>query len=196
MEIFLSLLIGLGLSAACGFRIFVPMLIASIALRTGHLHVGEGFAWLGSDAALIALGAATLLEIAAYYIPCVDHFLDLIGAPAAIVAGALLTASFITDISPWLQWSLATVVGGGSAAAVHAGMATARGFVTATTAGLGNGVVSTGEAVAAAGTSFLTIIAPPLGCLLALLILFFLCRLAIRFYKKTRRGKMYAAAIE
>ncbi|MBO4544966.1 MAG: DUF4126 domain-containing protein, partial [Verrucomicrobia bacterium] len=36
-EILLSVIMGLGLSAACGFRVFVPMLLISLAERSGHL---------------------------------------------------------------------------------------------------------------------------------------------------------------
>ena len=73
METALSVLVGLGLSAACGFRVFVPLLVVSIAARSGHLSLATGFDWMGSDAALIAFGVATVLEIAGYYVPWVDH---------------------------------------------------------------------------------------------------------------------------
>ncbi len=46
MEVWLSIAIGLGLAAACGFRIFVPMLIMSLASRTEHLALSEGFDWI------------------------------------------------------------------------------------------------------------------------------------------------------
>lgn len=193
MEIILSLLVGLALSAACGFRIFVPLLVTAIAARAGYLSLGDGFQWLGSNAALISLGVATALEIIAYYIPCVDNFLDLIGVPAAVVAGSILTASFTTEVDPWLQWSLGVVAGGGAAALVHAGMATARGFVTTTTAGLGNSVVSTGEAVAATGTSILAIVAPVFACLLVALLLFFAGRFVAGKLKNRRLSRVSAA---
>lgn len=171
-QIILSILVGVGLSAACGFRIFVPLLIVSIAGRAGDLAiVGEGFEWLYSDVAIIALSLATLLEIVGYYVPCVDNFLDVIGAPAAIIAGTILTASFATDVAPWLQWSLGVICGGGAAGVVHAGMATARGIVTTTTAGIGNGLVSTGETAVAAGTSVLAIVAPVAAAVLVILLM-------------------------
>ena len=37
MNTLLSVLLGIGLSAACGFRIFVPFLLVGIAARTGRL---------------------------------------------------------------------------------------------------------------------------------------------------------------
>ena len=88
----MGVLLGIGLGAACGFRIFVPLLVAAIAIRGGFLTVTPEFAWLGGTAALVTLSVATLLEIAAYYIPVIDHTLDVLGAPAAIVAGTILAA--------------------------------------------------------------------------------------------------------
>ena len=43
MEIILSICIGISLAAAVGFRIFVPLLVMSIASLTGHLNLSSGF---------------------------------------------------------------------------------------------------------------------------------------------------------
>ena len=112
LQAFLGLLTGLGLSAACGFRVFVPMLVAAIAVRSGAVQVSADFAWIASTPAIVCFGAATAFEIAGYYLPGVDHFLDVIATPAAIVAGTLLTASFVTDMAPWLRWSVALIAPG------------------------------------------------------------------------------------
>jgi hypothetical protein len=112
----LSILAALGLAAACGFRVFVPLLLVSLAARSGHLELSQGFAWIGSTPALICFGTATVLEVLAYYVPVVDNFLDSVATPAAIVAGVVVSAAVMTDIEPWLKWSLATVAGGGLAA--------------------------------------------------------------------------------
>src|ERR1041385_1224119 len=115
MEPFLSFLIGVGLSAACGFRVFVPLLVVSIASATGQLHLASGFDWMGSTGALIAFATATALEIAGYYVPWVDNILDTVASPAAVIAGTVLTASLVGDISPFLKWTLAVIAGGGVA---------------------------------------------------------------------------------
>src|SRR5688572_17957636 len=120
MELLLSVCIGLGLSAACGFRIFVPLLITCIAAHSGHLNLASSFEWVGSPAALTAFSIATALEIGGYYIPWLDNFLDTVATPAAIVAGTVVTASMVTDVSPFLKWSLAVVAGGGIAGTVQA----------------------------------------------------------------------------
>jgi len=72
----LSIVLGVGLAAATGFRVFLPMLVVSIAAYSGHLPLDGNFAWLGTPAALIMLSVAALAEIQAYYLPAVDNLLD------------------------------------------------------------------------------------------------------------------------
>ncbi len=146
MEAILSLGLGFGLSAACGFRVFVPFLVMGVAERTGHLQLASGFEWIGSDAALISLGLATALEIGAYYVPWLDNLLDTAAAPTAVVAGVLATAATVTDMSPLMGWTVAVIGGGGIAGTIHTGMALLRGLSSLVTGGLGNPVVSTAEA--------------------------------------------------
>ena len=160
METLFSVLIGIGLSAACGFRIFVPLLVSGIGIHAGHLHPSADFAWLGSWPALIALGTATLLEVAAYYVPWFDNALDVVSTPAAVLAGTVVAGSFIADMSPWVRWSLATIAGGGAAAAVQTGTLGVRALSLATTGGLANPVVSTVEWMAATLVSVLAIVMP------------------------------------
>ena len=178
MEMFLSILIGLGLSAACGFRVFIPLLVMSLASRSdvGHLALGDGFAWIGSDAALIAFGAATLLEIAGYYIPWVDNLLDAVATPTAIIAGILVSASAFTDVSPLLKWSLAILAGGGTTAMFQGLTATARQVSSFTTGGLGNPLVATIEAGGSAILAVLAITLPVLAILLVFGLLFIAVR--------------------
>lgn len=163
VDTLLSVLIGLGLAAACGFRVFVPLLIMSLASRAevGQLVLGEHFAWIGSTPALIAFSAATLLEIAGYYIPWVDNLLDTVATPTAIVAGIVVTASAITlDVSPFLKWSLAVLAGGGTTAVFQGMTAMARHVSSFTTGGLGNPVLATAEAGGSALLAVLAITVP------------------------------------
>ncbi len=159
----ISLGVGLGLAAACGFRVFVPLLVLSIAAMTGHAHLSPGFAWIGTLPAALAFGAATVLEIAGYYIPFVDHVLDVVAGPAALAAGTLASAAVFLDMPPLLRWSLAIVAGGGAAGLVQAASVLARVKSALFTGGLGNPVVSTAELGASAGTSLLALLAPLLG---------------------------------
>lgn len=160
MEILLSLLIGIGLSAACGFRVFVPLLIFSLAAYSGHIQVSETFSWMASPVACVSFGIATLLEIFAYYFPWVDNLLDTISGPAAIIAGTLLTASSLGDISPFLKWSLAIIAGGGSAGIVKGAMTFARGASSIKTAGFANPLVSTFELLSSIFSSILALFVP------------------------------------
>lgn len=160
MEALMSICLGLGLSAACGFRIFVPLLAMGVASRAGHLELGGDFQWIASDAALVALGIATACEIAAYYVPWVDNFLDTLATPTAVVAGILATAASVHGTSELLGWAIAVIGGGGVAGLVQAGTTVARGASSVMTAGLGNPLVSTLEAGGALTLSVLAILVP------------------------------------
>lgn len=160
MEHALGLLIGIGLSTACGFRIFVPLLGMNIAHLSGHLELSPGFEWIGSWPALIAFATAMILEIGGYYIPWIDNLLDTAATPAAVVAATILTASQIGEMSPFLKWSLAAVAGGGVAGTVQAGTVALRAASTGTTGGLGNILVATLELIAAVCVTVLAIVVP------------------------------------
>lgn len=160
METLLSIMVGVGLAAACGFRVFVPLLVVSIAAVSGHLTLAPSFHWLGTWPAVAAFGAATVLEIGGYYIPWLDHLLDTVATPAAVVAGTVISASVFTDMSPFLRWSLAFIAGGGTAALVQGGTVVTRAASFATTGGLGNPLVSTGEWVLSGVSSVLAIVVP------------------------------------
>lgn len=160
MQWILVAMMGLALSAACGFRVFVPLLVTSVAVKAGFVTVGPGFAWMGSDAALATFALATVLEIGAYYIPWLDHLLDTAAMPSAVVAGTLISASFITGMDPLMKWTLAAIVGGGAAGAVQATTSVVRVASTVATGGLGNWIVATAEAFLATAVSMLAIFLP------------------------------------
>jgi hypothetical protein len=160
MDLLLSACLGIGLAAACGFRIFVPLLLMSVAAHTGHLGLAGGFEWIGSRPALIAFAVATVLEILAYYVPWLDHLLDSAAVPIAVVAGVVVTASVVTDVSPLLRWSLAVIAGGGAAATTQSVTTAVRHLSTFTTFGLGNPVVATAEAGGSVALAVLSLLAP------------------------------------
>jgi hypothetical protein len=155
-----SACIGVGLAACCGFRVFVPLLIASVATKLGIIGVMDGFEWLSQWPALIGLSAATIFELGAYYIPWLDNALDTLATPISIAAGTLLSTSFLNIDSPVLQWGMGLMLGGGSAGIVQAGTSLLRLGSTATTGGLGNPVVATGENIASFVFSILTVLLP------------------------------------
>jgi len=185
-ETLLGLVAGLGLAAACGFRLFIPLLVTSLAIRADMLSVADGFEWIASTPALIGFGFATLLEVGAYYVPFIDNLLDTVATPAAVVAGTVLSAAVFVDMDPWLQWSLAAVAGGGMAAVVQGGTVIVRGTSSATTAGLGNPVVASGELVGSAAFATASIFTPAL-----VLVLF--VGAAIWFVARRRRQRLEPA---
>lgn len=176
MDLFFSLLMGIGLSAACGFRVFVPLLVMSVASRTGHLGFVPSFQWMGSDIALITFAVATCLEVAAYFIPWLDHALDVIATPAAIVAGSIITASMVGGMSPFLKWTLAVIAGGGAAGMVQGATVLVRGASTATTGGIGNPIFATIEFGGSLLTSVLAVIAPVVAVVFLLVVLFYVVK--------------------
>ena len=190
-QIVLAVFVGIGLSAACGFRIFVPLLIASIASRAGAVSLGPGFEWIASNPAIITFGIATVLEIAAYYVPWLDNLLDTIATPAATVAGVLVTAAFISDMSPLLRWAIAVIAGGGVALTVQSMTVAVRAGSSGFTGGLGNPVVSTGEAVSSGFMSVLAVFVPVVAVALVVVILFFAVRHAVRIIRR-RRARLSA----
>ncbi len=186
METLLGLCIGIGLSAACGFRVFVPLLIMSIASYSGHLSLAPTFQWMASPAALAAFSVATVLEIAGYYVPWVDNFLDSVATPAAIVAGTIVTASMVGDVSPFLKWTLAIIAGGGVAGVVQGSTVLIRGVSSAGTGGLANPIFATAELGGSILTSILALVAPVLTIGLIAVVLFILGRKFLQ--AKTQRA--------
>jgi hypothetical protein len=166
MDTFLAVIVGLGLAAACGFRVFVPLLVVSIAAMSGHLQLNPAFAWIGSPFALIMFATATGLEIAGFYVPWLDNLLDTIALPASATAGAVVSAAYISGISPELSWALALIAGAGVAGTVQLVTTGARAVSTALTGGLGNPIVATAELGTSLALSILSMIWPLLAALL------------------------------
>ena len=181
MELITGLVIGVGLSAACGFRIFVPLLGMSIANLAGHLTLSSGFEWIGSWPALITFGTATILEIGAYCFPWIDNLMDVAATPAAIVAGTIVTASQVGDVSPLLKWSLAAVAGGGVCGVVQGGSVAIRAASSGVTGGVGNVLVSAGELLASIMVTLLAIVLP----LVCLIVVTWICYKMVRIIAKS-----------
>jgi len=175
-----GILAGIGLAAASGFRVFLPLFVLSIAAKTGLTGLNEKFAWLGSDTALIILGVATLTEIAAYLIPWVDHLLDMLAFPLAGIAGTLAVASTLQHTDPALTWTLALIAGGGTATAVQASTSAGRVASTSATGGLANPLFAAGESLVSFLFSVLALAAPLAAFLLVAAVLYFIYRLAKR----------------
>ena len=162
-ESLLSIGVGLALAAAAGFRVFVPLLVLSLAARGGWVELSPSFEWLSSTSASVALATATALEIAAYYVPFFDNMLDGLAAPVAVLAGTLASASLLTDLPPWLQYSIAIIGAGGTAGVVHASTSLLRLKSSAATAGFGNPILATLELAGSVFIAVLAVLAPLLA---------------------------------
>jgi hypothetical protein len=154
----------------------------NLASLTGHLHLSPGFEWIGSHYASIAFGTATLVEVLAYTIPWLDHTLDLIASPAAIIAGIITTASMVMELSPFLKWTLALIAGGGAAAIVQGVTLILRTKSSALTAGAGNVFISSLELVGSIITALLAMIVPMVCLVVIALLCIFVIWKAGRFF--------------
>lgn len=184
MDILLHIAIGIGLSAAAGFRILVPFLIAGIAANQGYLTLAPGMAWMGTTTAIVAMAVATALEVLIYFIPLVDNLMDAVELPAAAMAGTILTAAVVGgDVDPFLQWSLALIAGGTVAGSTQAFTGLARLASTAAGGPVGNIAVSSAELASSTILSVLAIAVPILVLLVVAVVLF------IGFRRRKRRQR-------
>lgn len=164
----LSIGVGLGLSAAAGLRVFLPMLLLGVAARLGWISVSGDFQWIASGLALGSFGAATVLEIGAYYVPWLDNILDAAAGPAAVAAGIIATAAVAADLPPAVRWSAAIVAGGGTAGLVQGLTTIARLKSSVLTGGLGNPILATFEWVGALVTAIVVLLVPALALVLVI----------------------------
>lgn len=181
----LSLGVGLGLAAAAGLRVFLPLLVLGVAARLGALPLASGFDWLASGPAIAALGSATLLEVSAYYLPWIDNLLDVVATPLAIMAGILLTAAVATGLPPELRWAAAIIAGGGTAGAVQGLTSLTRLKSTAFTAGAANPIISTLELVGSFLASILAIALPLVAILVVVAFVLIVRRVARRLFRRS-----------
>ena len=185
LDLPLSIVLGVALAAATGFRIFLPMLVVSIAAYTGHLPLDDNFAWLATPSALITLTAATLAEILAYYVPAVDNLLDVLAGPTAVVAGMVVSAAVMTNVPPLVKWAAVVIAGGGVAGLTQGVTTMLRAKSTILTGGAGNVVISTAELGGALLVSLLALATP----LVALGVVIFFLYTAMRLIRQLFRGE-------
>jgi len=190
LDLALSVALGIALAATTGFRLFLPLLIASAAAYTGHLPLDENFAWLGTPVALTMLGVAALIEVVTYYVPGIDNLLDALAMPTAFIVGTVLSAAVITGLPPIVKWTAAVVAGGGTAGLTKGVTAMVRAKSTLFTGGVGNHVVVTAELGSAILVPLLALAAPFVALALVILLLW----VAFRMLRRLRRGAYQATA--
>jgi len=187
LSILLAIALGIGLAAATGFRVFLPFFIAGAAARLELLPLADSFEWLATTPALLMLATAAFLEALAYYIPGVDHLLDVAATPTTIAAGMIVSASVMADVPPAVMWPVAVIAGGGVAGLIKGSTALLRGQTAAATGGFGNPVVSTVENVGAAVLAVLAILLPLLGVVAVVALLLWGIRRSRRLFSRSRQ---------
>lgn len=191
MDILESIGLGIGLSAACGFRVFLPLLILSILGMAGWVPLtSEGVKWIATEPAVLTFAVASVLEILGYLVPWLDHALDTIATPAAVAAGALVSVSTMVDLPPLVRWTVALIAGGGVAGLVQSLTVLARAKSTAFTGGFANHAIAIGELAGSILTTIGAIVFPVVALVLVLIGVFLLFR--IRRWLKRRRESSHA----
>lgn len=182
-----SLLLGIALSAASGFRVFVPLLVTNLASKFGVLTLADNMHWLSETPASIVLAVAAVFELASYYVPVIDNMLDTIATPAAVIAGGLMTTSFLQIEDPVIQWGLGLIAGGGVAGTIQAGTSLLRLGSTKFTAGMGNSILTSIENFMSIFISLLSVWIPVFIGLLVLFSMIWVWRkLYARYQSKVR----------
>lgn len=186
LDLITSIALGIGLAGAVGFRVFIPLMIISLAAYSGHLHLNDSFAWLATLPALLMLSVAAIVEVLAYYIPGVDNLLDAVAAPMALLAGTVVMAAVIGDVPPLVRWTTAVIAGGGAAGLTQGLTTLLRAKSTAATGGLGNSVIATGELSGALVGSIVALLWPIVAVAVFALFALLAVRLALRLRARRR----------
>ena len=184
VQILLSLSLGLGLAAACGFRVFIPPLMMGVGSRLDLYKLEGSFVWVDDNWAIAIFAVATLLEIGGYFIPWIDNLLDTVATPAAIIGGVFVTsASLEGELDPSAQWTLSVIAGGSVSGVIQLGTVATRAISTGTTGGLANPIISLLEAVA----SILCILISLFLVAIIPIVIIFLIWKSIRYIQITKK---------
>lgn len=170
----IAVISGIALAACFGFRIFVPLLVATLGLRFNFIpeaYVQQSVVGLArNDLFLLALSIATILEILAYKIPYVDNFFDAIATPLAVVAATLLSSSFFNFADDfYLRFILGAITGGVGAGIIQTSTSLLRLGSTKFTGGLGNPIFGLIESAVAFFGSLLALLLPLVGIIFIIL---------------------------
>jgi hypothetical protein len=191
----LQVLAGLSLAACCGLRAFLPPFVIGLIARLGAagllpveaLPLADSLHWLSSTPALIVFGGATVFELLADKVPVVDHVLDLVQTIVRPLAGALVFAAALSDVSP-LTGAIAGLLAGGTVAGgVHVLKAKIRLLSTLGTGGIASPIISTLEDLFALAGSFLAMVAAVLAAILVAGGTLFTLYLVMKFLRRVGR---------
>jgi hypothetical protein len=158
-QAFLNLMTAFGLSTSAGLNAYIPLLVVAVLARfTSLVTLSEPYDALSSWWVIGVLAVLLVIEILVDKVPAADTANDIIQTFIRPAAGAILFAATTNTIG--VHPVLAAICGVLLAGGVHAVKAGGRPVVAATTAGVGNPIVSTIEDVISFVTSVLAIVAP------------------------------------
>lgn len=187
LEAALALVAGIVLAAAAGLRAFLPLAGLAWAARLGFVSLNQGFAWLGSDAAVAALSVAVCLEVLGDKIPAVDHALDAVGAVVKPLAGMIVVAASVVSLPPLWAGVLGLVAGAPLAGGVHLVKAKGRILANLATLGFAAPLLSIVEDIAGAVLVVTALLVPALALALTALFLIVIRRRRARAVSPDRQ---------
>jgi Domain of unknown function (DUF4126) len=189
----LATLTGLGLSAAAGLNAYIPLLLVGVVARyTDVVTLPPDFAWIENEWVIGVVALLLLAEVVLDKVAVVDHLNDVVQTFVRPAVGGVIFAATAAaqqvDASPWMRerpW-VGWLAGVAVAGLVHAGKASARPVVNATTLGVGTPVVSAAEDATSLGMSLIALFAPVL-VMVGLLLLLLAMVLGFRRLRRRRR---------
>lgn len=194
MDLYLKILVGVGLSAASGFRIFMPFFILSIYSFLGIDILNSGLFIFSSNSFLIIFLILSVADVILYYNPWIDNLLDLITTPASIFSGTILTYVLMSDTEIFIRLPVSIIIGGGAALNIQLLTVKARSLTSVFTSGFGNQIVSTIENISSFFIAVLMLNYPSAGILLTIIIIIIIYVLIIkRGYRKENRNFLKSA---
>ncbi len=173
-----------GLSASAGLNAYIPLLVVSLLAKfTDLIALSKPWDALTSWWTIGVLAVLVLVEAVADKVPAVDHVNDTIQTFIRPTAGAIVfaaSAGSVTEVSPVLSLICGLLVAG----TVHTVKSVAvRPLITASTASMGDPIVSTAEDVVATLISVLSIVLPVLMLIVLVLLIWAFISLIRRLRK-------------
>jgi hypothetical protein len=187
VSLVLALASGIVLAASAGLRAFMPLLGLGLASRFLEWPMSPALEWMGSDAGLVTLSVATVVELVADKVPVVDNVLDIVHTVMGPLAGALAAFGVLGELPVALAAVIALGVGAPVAGGVHAVAATTRVKSTALTGGAANPAVSVAEDGISVGAIVVALVVPVLAVVLAAITAVFVVRFVTRPFGRSAR---------
>ena len=184
-----SIFLAIGLSAACGFRVFIPPLTYGLLYKAELVQLDTSWNWIGNDWVVAVLFLAAIIEIFGNLIPWVDNLLDILATPTSIMAGTILSASCLSDISPGLQWILSVTSGVLITGGFQLTTISLRGMSSVFTGGLANPIFSIIEDLISFGITLTIIFSPIIGIIVIFLIVFLIRKIYLNIKIRRKNQK-------